>query len=62
MVDIISILPERYNREDMVSMDKERCEYFNSWADSDKSYEVREDVGAYQRYVELYGEVVDGNS
>lgn len=61
MVDIISVFSDRYKREDLVSMDKghleEVCEYFTSWKDSDQSYEVREDVGAYQRYVEIYGDV-----
>lgn len=46
LVEIISTLPDRWSREDMVNKDCERvrrfCDYLNEIADDDERYEVRE--------------------
>lgn len=53
LVEIISVMPDRWSREDMVSTDpvrlQEFCNYLNEIADSNEYHEVREDVGAWER-------------
>jgi hypothetical protein len=55
-VEVLSVLPDRITRADLVNMDRNRLEefakYFNQMAESDVSYEVREDVGAWERHLQ----------
>ena len=46
LVAVISVMPDRYYRDDFVTMDlpklEETCKYFNEIADDNEHYEIRE--------------------